>query len=441
MNGCTQSEAMTLKPSAIAHPDFLPQASQRAAARIRGEEVPTRYEHRVITRRGDSLYLDMAATRILYQGMPAILTVSLDITERKAAEEALAAASRQWQSTFDSVSDVIWVLDRDRRIRRSNKATALLFHKTPEEIVGKHCWEIARGADGPCPRCPVPRLQQTLSRQTTEFQIGPCWYEVTVDPIVDAAGRLDGIVHIISDITRHKTTEAKLRSLASELSLAEERERRRIAANLHDHACQSLALVMMQLQSALAAPDPAPIALRPICTTLAETIDSIRELTFELGSATLYKFGLEAALKELLQDEFPGEKPVARQFRTDHQPKPLSPDVGVLLYQSVRELLINVAKHARATQVTVEVGREQDCIRIFVADDGVGFDAETVLSSAYRTRSVGLFFVRERLDYIGGTLTVDSHPGAGSRFTLVAPLEKPCLSGKESEDVRENPAG
>jgi two-component system NarL family sensor kinase len=103
-------------------------------------------------------------------------------------------------------------------------------------------------------------------------------------------------------------------------------------------------------------------------------------------------------------------------------------------------LLINVVKHAQARKVIVEVRRDGDCIEILVADDGNGFDADAIVSSAYRNRSVGLFFVRERLDYAGGTLRIDTHPGCGSRFTLIAPLDKRAESMKENADGREDSA-
>jgi PAS domain S-box-containing protein len=441
MSGYSQSEAMTLRPSDLSHPDIRAQTLRHAKTRIRGGTAPLRYDHRVVKRNGDTLYLDMAATRIHYQGTPAILTVALDVTERKAAENALAAASRQWQGTFDSVSDVIWLLDRDFRICRANNATARLFHKTPEEVQGRQCWEIVHGSTASMKPCPVCRLRETHSRQRTELRIGSSWHEIIVDPILDASGQFDGVVHIISDITEHKKTEEKLRSLASELSLAEERERRRIAANLHDYACQGLALAKMQLQSVLESPRPDKSVLQPICSRLQETIDSIREMTFDLSSATLYKFGLEAALEELLADKLSRSRPIRYRFSTDQTPKPLTEETSVLLFQCVRELLINVIKHARAKHVTVEIACEGDHIRILVADDGVGFNPDAMLSSTHRTHSVGLFFVRERLDYAGGTLQIKASPGRGSRFILTAPLNKRAESMKENEYGREDSAG
>ena len=248
------------------------------------------------------------------------------------------------------------------------------------------------------------------------------------------------MIGIVQDITDRKEFEEKLlayqgtlKSLASELSLAEERERRRIAADLHDHACQSLALSKMRLQAMLE--QDAPIdekTLVQICDSLNQTIEGIRELTFDLSSPTLYKFGLEAALEELLQDKLRTEHHIRCRFSDDHQPKPLDANVRVLVFQSVRELLINVIKHAQATEVRLDIRREANSIRIVVADNGIGFDAEAVWSSPSRQHSVGLFNVRERLDYIGGRLEVCTQPGGGSQLTLVVPLEDNVPMMKEN---------
>ncbi|HPC95002.1 MAG TPA: PAS domain S-box protein [Sedimentisphaerales bacterium] len=372
----------------------------------------------------------------------------LDVSERKQAEEALRTVSRQWQTTFDSVSDVMWLLDGQSRIQRCNRATADLFGGESNRILGRHCWEVVHGSRGPIAECPIVRMQQTRHRESMSLRIGNRWYEITVDPILGPSGVLEGAVHIMSDITEWKEAneellayQRKLKSIASELALTEERERRRIAADLHDHACQSLALSKMRLQEMLEHADPTYArALRNICETLNATIESVRELTFDLSSPTLYKFGLEAALEELLEDKLRAEHHIQYRFSDDHAPKPLSQDVLVLLFQSVRELLINVIKHAYAHEVTLDIRRQIDCIRVVVADDGVGFDVDEVLSSPSRGRSVGLFNIRERLDYIGGRLDIDSAPGRGSRFVLIAPLKTEVHATKESHDGGENSA-
>jgi PAS domain S-box-containing protein len=371
-----------------------------------------------------------------------VLITFQDITERHEAEQALRTASRQWQTTFDSVSDVIWLLDGDFGIQRCNQATTRVFGEQPKQLVGRHCWEVVHQTASPVEGCPLLRMQKTHRRESTLLPIGDRWHQITVDPIIGESGALDGVVHIVSDITERKEAEdrllayqAKLRSLASELSLAEERERRRIAGDLHDQTCQSLALSKMKLQAILEHVVPADErTLHQICDSLNETIEGVRELTFDLSSPTLYKFGLEAALEELLQDKLKAEHDIRCHFSDDGHPKPLKLDVRVLLFKSVRELLINIIKHAHAGKVSLDVKRENQSIRITLADDGVGFDLEMLHKAPSRSRSVGLFNIQERLDYIGGELKMYSQPGGGSRFTLIAPLETGTHVAKENQD-------
>lgn len=228
-----------------------------------------------------------------------------------------------------------------------------------------------------------------------------------------------------------RANQQRLRSLASELSLAEERERRRIAAGLHDYACQNLVLSKMKLQGL---PVTETDEIEDVCDTIDKTIESVRGLIFDLSSPTLYKFGLEAAIKELLEERVKAQHNIDCTFRDDGAAKPLAEDVRVVLFQSVRELLFNIIKHAQARAVTVDIGRLDDSIRITVTDDGIGFDMEEALAGPSRRHGFGLFHIRERLDFIGGRLDMESQPGYGSRFTLLAPLETGTRAPAEVPD-------
>jgi signal transduction histidine kinase len=226
------------------------------------------------------------------------------------------------------------------------------------------------------------------------------------------------------------------------LSLAEERERRRIATGLHDDACQNLVLSKMKLQRL---PEPLPQVdldeIADICETIDRTLESIRGLIFDLSSPTLYRFGLEAAIKELLEDKVKAQGNLRGSFHDDGAAKPLAQDVRVLLFQSVRELLNNVLKHARAHSVTVDIARLDDMVRVTVADDGVGFEKEDIPTGPSRSRGFGLFSIKERLDLIGGRLDIDSQPGRGSRFTLLARLATEARAAREADESSPDSAG
>ncbi|MDP2853335.1 MAG: PAS domain S-box protein [Smithellaceae bacterium] len=140
-----------------------------------------------------------------------------DITERKQAEEAIRELSRQWQITFDSTDTAIWVLDSEQRVLRSNKTAEKFFHRPCGEFIGKYCWEIVHGTTQPIPECPLLRARKSLRREIMELKTEEGWFEVTVDPILDADGHYSGAVHAVSNITARKRAEESIRDLNENL--------------------------------------------------------------------------------------------------------------------------------------------------------------------------------------------------------------------------------
>jgi signal transduction histidine kinase len=135
---------------------------------------------------------------------------------------------------------------------------------------------------------------------------------------------------------------------------------------------------------------------------------------------------------EWLTEQTQKQHGILPEFRDDRQPKPLDEDIQVLLFQAVRELLVNVAKHAQAQSVKVTIRRDGSDIQIIVEDDGVGFDAFPIGSHWSEIKGFGLFSIRERLDHFGGQLKIKSEPGHGTRVTLVAPLKREETSKEET---------
>lgn len=233
------------------------------------------------------------------------------------------------------------------------------------------------------------------------------------------------------EITERKKAEKRLlskqkqlRSLASELSLAEERERRRIAVTLHDSIGQTLALSKIKLGELreLSSSTDISAILEQIYKLIEEAIQETRSLTVELSPPVLYELGFEAAL-EWLTEHVQDKHGILCDFISDRQPKPLDEDVRVILFQATRELMLNVVKHAKASNVKVSFCRRRDQVRIIVEDDGVGFDPVKIGMRANRARRFGLFSIRERLDYHSGNLQMESNPDQGTRVTIDVPLK------------------
>jgi len=219
----------------------------------------------------------------------------------------------------------------------------------------------------------------------------------------------------------------RLRDLTVRLALAEERERRRIAEGLHDIIGQRLAIATLEI-NLLQAKEDSPEKLRnlrKIKRLIKQTSQVCRSLSFELSSPVLYQLGLEAAIKSL-GNRLLAETGITFRFRSDRRPTPLSDQMKVLLFRSLRELIRNIVSHARARNVSIEVHRVGDQVYIRVEDDGVGFNAaklnDLVLAGHY-----GLASIREQLFHAGGSMRVESQPGKGSRVLLQTPLEQPDL--------------
>jgi signal transduction histidine kinase len=217
----------------------------------------------------------------------------------------------------------------------------------------------------------------------------------------------------------------RLRSLASSLSLAEEQERRRIATEVHEHIGQNLALAKIKLEKVeeLVPSDSLRDAVDEVIEVIDETITDTRSLVYQVSSPILYQLGFVAAVESLTQ-KTQERHGITIGFEDDGQPKPLSDDIRVLLFQAVRELLENVVRHAQAKMAKVSVAKKDDQILVDVKDDGIGFELAEIDPFIDQGMRFGLFSIRERLESLGGGIKVVSGRGHGTWVTLSAPLSR-----------------
>ncbi|MCU0865552.1 MAG: sensor histidine kinase [Planctomycetes bacterium] len=216
--------------------------------------------------------------------------------------------------------------------------------------------------------------------------------------------------------------QEQLRTLAEQLVGAEEAERRQIAEFLHDRIGQNLALVKMRLRTLA---EKLPEARGPLDETsklMDEVISDTRGLTADLGTPALYELGLEAALDSLVR-RFGEVHGIPARFDDDGNEKPLAERARLLAYQSVRELLHNIVKHAEASLVVVRTARDGASLLLSVTDRGLGFDASRFEYRVTAAGGFGLFNIRERVTHLGGTCRVVSTPGRGTEVTLTLPLD------------------
>ncbi len=142
-----------------------------------------------------------------------LMRAALYALERNRAEHKIQKIAREWQSTFDSITDSVCLLDFEGRITQCNQATERFLGKTKDEIIGRPCWNVIHGTPNPIHECPMPRMKKTQQRETLVLLEDSRWLKITVDPVLDEAGNLYGAVHIVEDITDRKRTEEALREV------------------------------------------------------------------------------------------------------------------------------------------------------------------------------------------------------------------------------------
>jgi len=294
------------------------------------------------------------------------------------------------------------------------------------------------------------------------------WVRWEVRPWRDAAGTIGGIVIFSDDITElqkaedilrqleqqvkertHSLTESneklqqeiyrrrqieiellhknqRLESMAIELSLAEERERDRIAGELHDQVGQRLILGKMKL-GALASQvqsDSWLDDIEELDQIIGLSIQDIRSLTFQLRPPLLATAGLEAALR-WLGEEFQEKYGHKLSYSDDNKPKPLRFETRSTVFQAAREMLINTVKHAGATHIEINIRREAEMLQLCLSDNGRGFDLTEARMKKSNSGGFGLSNVQRRIEHLGGGVIIQSRPGNGTQITIVVPLDLP----------------
>jgi signal transduction histidine kinase len=217
----------------------------------------------------------------------------------------------------------------------------------------------------------------------------------------------------------------QLRLLASELTLAEQRERRRIAQLLHDNLGQLLVAAKMKASVIWSRTTPQlKDQVQQLEGLLVEAINSSRKLMVDLSPPVLYSLGLEAAVAEHI-DQIARTHQLHVHLEADEDSDQYPEDLRVLLFQSIRELLFNVVKHADTDEARVTIVRDEAQVTVTIEDTGIGFDPAVTVHGP--RDHFGLFSIRERLEFVGGMLSIQSSPGHGTRVIMTVPFAPPVL--------------
>jgi len=387
-----------------------------------------------------------------------------DISPRKKVEDALRQTTERLRQIADALPQILWTADPDGSMDYYNQRWAEYTGLSNDSGQGGGWCAALHSEDRERTEEAWQRAVRTGRPYQIEHRVRGIdgkyrWFLSRGLPLRDDQGRITKWFGTATDIHDQKQAEqalaeltatleqqvsertamaeeraAQLRSLAGELTQAEEQERRRLAQILHDNLQQLLAaakisvnIIQGRAQQSRTQDESLVEALAQVDGLLTESIAASRSLTAELSSSILYEAGLGAALIALghqMQDKHH----LAIEVEVESDTEPQAEPVRILLFQSVRELLFNVIKHAETDKATVRIMRAPDeQVHISVEDKGIGFNPRRKTDGGSANGGFGLFSIRERLGLMGGRMEIDSAPGRGTRVHLYAPLsERAC---------------
>jgi PAS domain S-box-containing protein len=354
--------------------------------------------------------------------------------ERNEVNAALRASEERFRFLYDNVPAMYFTLDADGNIVSVNTHGATELGYTPDELIGSSVLRVFHEEDR---QAVLEQFQQVVPNPGKvarwEFRKvrkngSVLWVQEAVRAVQNAEGQTVVLV-VCEDVTWRREAQqklldqqAELEALTSQLLLAEERERRRIADGLHDHIGQVLAMAKMKLGEAAQSVEASDTAktLHEAREMLGQGIAAVRSFSFELSSPVLHELGLEAALQSLCES-LSARTEVRFRFQAISPPGPIDEDTAILLFRAVRELTLNIVKHAEAKNAEVRFDHHDGHLRVMVRDDGAGFDADLAGLPPRPEKGFGLFSIRKNLDLLSGSLSVESSPGRGTSVTVTVP--------------------
>lgn len=369
---------------------------------------------------------------------------SLEVFIKDQTNKYLKNEERYLQITAHTL-EFYWEIDPAGIFTYISPVIEKIFQSNPVEIIGRKDFSEffqLQGGNKKNSRIEIS-IQERKSFNDLEISLkmkgrDKLWFSVSGFPVINEKQDFYGMRGVCIDITKRKQAEIalkkyvrqiekyqkKLKHLNNELTLVEEKERRRIAENLHDSLGQTLSLAFMKLSSV---PETAMSShtfrvIQETSELLNKAIQESRTLTYDLSPPILYELGLIPAFNWKLR-QISDKHGLRTQIRGEDVHIDIRKEYNIFLYRILSELINNVVKHAGATRVLLSIQKNKAYYMITLEDNGKGFDTD-LLSKPKETGGFGLMSITERLDSIKGQFIIESSPGKGTKATVLLPLNE-----------------
>ena len=370
--------------------------------------------------------------------------IMIDITERKQAEDQALHAASEWLATFDSITDMVALVDAKHRITRVNQAFARTLGRKPGELLGKHCYQVLHGLTGPHPECPHARTLVTKQVESSEYyddKLG-LWVEATASPILDKTGKMTGSVHIIKDISSRKQAEDNERLLREKAEMSSRLAAVGEMAAGIAHEINNPLTGVIGFSELLTARQDVPDDIKSDLRIINDGSQRVKEIVRRMLTFARQNKPMKSTVNiiDVLENTIEMRRyvletsniSVVKDYKAD------IPDIiadGGQLQQVFLNLIVNAEyaiKEADIPGILVFKAEQPDgFIRVSVTDNGTGMPPETLnklFQPFFTTKDpgkgtgLGLSLSRGIIEEHGGTITVDSVPGQGTTFVIELPV-------------------
>ena len=355
------------------------------------------------------------------------VNLSVDITDRRKAETALARSQQERKLIVDNVPALLAHVGSDRRYRYVNRRYAQWFGKTPDDTIGMHLQELLGDAEY---QRILPHIEAVLAGVPRDFDNEVSrhdgrsrWTQVSMVPDLDDRGTTIGFYVMVKDVTQQRMAERDAeseRALLRKLLDLQERERQTVTHDIHDGIVQYVVGAQMEVEGCEITLDPHDHAtaqrLSLASSHLRDAVREGRRLISDLRPPIIDESGLVAAIDHLIC-EMSGNDGLRVEFEHHGVGRDLPPFLKSTLFRIVQEALNNVRRHSGANEAFVQLVCAQEVIRLDVRDEGRGFDRSEVSPSRF-----GLRGIEQRARLFGGKVRIESSPGKGTRIHVEMPF-------------------
>lgn len=366
-----------------------------------------------------------------------IISLLLERAQKRKAETLLRESEKRFRLMADSTPSLIWMCDESAKVTYLNEQYRVF---TGEDSVAEFgvSWKkyvhpddlhsveeaVARALDAQKSFSKEYRLR----RQDGTYR----WMLDVASPRFNGDGLFTGFIGSAVDVTDQKLAEDALKRIGGKLIDVQEKERSRIARELHDDICQRLILLSIEIEQANQGPQESSqkeslIEVQRHCSRLA---GDVQLLSHQLHSSKLEHLGLRTALRSLIR-EFSKQHGATVAFTAENVPKKLPPDISLCFFRIGQEALQNARKYSGVSNFSVRLEGNERELRMEVSDAGAGFD----IDAAKKQGGLGLVSMEERVNLVNGTFSVETGLNKGTRIVVSVPLLESQLGETADQDA------